>query len=126
FQIKNELSQFDELKEKRSQQEIKKDIEIHTKIAENNFNKFQVGDKINVLLPLEMNGNVKSVYYYTNYSEDNFKDTLFITGILVKKNMESNNQFELSHNEYFFTLKILQMKNKDSSLVERKYSRGNT
>ncbi len=123
FKIKEKVIQFDRMQDSIFSSNYRNEIHTHNWIANTNYEKFEVGDSLNIQLPLGRDGNKKVVYYYAQYDKNNFKDTLFLKCLLLRKTKEKFEESELGKDESFFLLKIIEIKNKDSNLIDNKYRR---
>ncbi len=85
YKITNEINHRTDSLDAYFLNEFKKEITIHSKLAEENYNKFKKGDTISLLYPLENNKYNKTVIFYTHYDKKNFIDTLFLKCVLIKK-----------------------------------------
>ncbi|MDO6433641.1 hypothetical protein Q4E93_23725 [Flavitalea sp. BT771] len=121
FEIKNEMVQYDNLQDSIYDDKERKNIENHIDTAKYNFSRFQIGDTLHLELSLGRSDTKKVVYYYRQYNKANFKDTLFIKGVLLKKTRETDEP----HDEYEFLVRIIEVNNTELNLVDRIYQRGN-
>ncbi len=106
--------------------EMKKDVEIKSALAKNNYDKYKKGDTLNLQYPLEKTTYNKTVVFYSYYNKSNFTDTLFLKCVLLAKRMEEIKGFDLAHNEYYFLVRMLEVKNKDIDLISNHYRKGYT
>ena len=125
-EIKNKIDEYNKFNEEEYVRDYKKEIQVQLEIAKSNFDKFKVGDKLNLLFPLKKSGNFKEAYFNNFYYEKKYDDTLFLKCILMKKEVEKIDSFNFGHDEFSFSLKILEARNKDLSMVDKKYRKGNT
>lgn len=126
FEIKNEMIQYDKLQDSIYDYKEKENIENHIDTAKYNFSRFQTGDTLHLELSLGNSDNKKVVYYYRKYNKENFKDTLFVKCVLLKKTKVTGEALKSTHDEYEFLVRIIEVNNTELNLVDKKYQRGNT
>ena len=124
LEIKNEMVQYDKLQDSIYDDKDRKDIKNHIDSAKYNFERFQIGDTLHLELSLGRSDNEKVVYYYRQYDKDNFKDTLFIKCVLLKKIKETAEPLKLTHDVYEFLVRIIEVNNRELNLVDKKYQSG--
>ena len=125
-EINNEIIQFDKMEENKYRASYKKEIQVQSAIAKNNYNKFQAGDTLDLLLPLDRDGNHKGVYFNNFYYKKEYDDTLFLKCILLKKEIYELKDSDLDHDEFVFSLKILDAQNRQLWMVDKDYTKGKT
>lgn len=121
FEIKNEIIQFDKLAEDKYLNGLKEEIQVQNKIARNNYERFKEGDVVNLLYPLSKDGNYKGVYFNNFYYNKEYTDTLFLKCVLLRKEMGNYDV----HERLYFQLKIIEARNSELNLVDKKFSKGN-
>lgn len=122
--IKNEIVSYYHYTDSIYSQRFYEEETIQQEIAEANFKKYNVGDTINLLYPVQKVGSQKIVYFNNFYYKKNYSDTLYISCILKSKRKEAS----INENKWkapFFYLKIIKVKNRDIDLIDKKYSVGN-
>lgn len=124
-EIKNEMLQYDKLQDSIYDDMEKRNIENHVDTAKYNFNRFRIGDTLHLELSLAKSDNEKKVAYYRNYNKQNFNDTLFIKGVLVKKTNKLGESSNYPDEQYVFLVRIIKVNNKELNLVDREYQKGN-
>ena len=121
FEIKNEIIQFDKLAEDKYLSDLKEEVQVQNKIARNNYERFKEGDVVNLLYPLSKDGNYKGVYFNNFFYNKEYTDTLFLKCILLRKEMENYDV----HERLYFRLKIIEARNSELNLVDKKFDKGN-
>jgi hypothetical protein len=125
LEIKNEIAQFDKLQDSIYDDEEMENIKNHMDTAKYNFERFQIGDTLHLELSLNNDGRV---YYVRQYYKNNFKDTLFMKGVILKKMIEKagGSNYIYDYDEYWFAVKVLEISNKYvDSVNNNMYNRGN-
>lgn len=100
---------------------LKEEIQVQNKIARNNYERFKEGDVVNLLYPLSKDGNYKGVYFNNFYYNKEYTDTLFLKCVLLRKEMGNYDV----HERLYFQLKIIEARNSELNLVDKKFSKGN-
>jgi hypothetical protein len=94
-------------------------------MAQSNYDSYDIGDTLCLHLPLNGSGFKKSVVLFTEYSSDNFTDTLYVKCILTKKEIEDMSTFDSNLHDFFnFTITILETKQNSSCLNSSGYDIG--
>ena len=125
FEIKNELANYDRLTDSFYSDKEKRDVKDHIDTALINFNRFKIGDTLDLQFSIASGDNNRFVCYYRHYNKTNFKDTLFVKGILLEKTKLTAEQITYTHDEYFFSVRAFEVRNKNLNSVDKVYRQGN-
>lgn len=125
-EIKKEVSEYTNLIKNQFNDKAKLEERNLFEISRRNFDKFRIGDKMSLLLPVELNGSENNVYLYNQYEKKRFTDTLFLTCVLRTKQIEIRQSSSLPKEDYVFTLYILDATNRRLDLIDKRYRSGKT
>jgi len=125
LEIKNEMAQFDKLQDSIYNDKDRKNTKNHIDTAKYNFDRFQIGDTMHLEFSLGRSDTKKVIYYYREYNKNNFKDTLFVKCVLLKKVKMKTEKLQNANDEYNFLVRIIEVNNTELNLVDKQYQRGN-
>lgn len=125
-EIKKEVKEYSNLIQNQFKNRSKLEERSLFEISRRNFDKFKIGDKMSLLLPVELNGAGKNVYLYNQYEKNRFTDTLFLTCVLKTKQIGIRQSSSLPKEDYVFILDILDATNRRLDLIDKRYRRGKT
>ena len=125
FEIKRELVDYDKLTDSLYSDKEKRDVKNHIDTALINFNRFKIGDTLGLQFSIGSGDNNRFVCYYRHYNKSNFKDTLFVKGILLEKTKLTAEQITYTHDEYFFSVRVFEVRNRNLNSIDKAYRQGN-